>query len=68
MVKGVARQVTVIAAIVLESGTRFYFLQRLQQIFSALHRNTPLAIYLATALRDKLHEKLGHVTQGNFFL
>ena len=62
MVKGVARQVTVIAAIVLESGIRFYFLQRLQQMFSALPRNTPSAIYLATALRDKLHEKLGHVT------
>ena len=44
MVKIVARQV---APIVAQSRIRFYFLQLLQQFFSALHRNTLSATCLA---------------------
>ena len=59
-----------IGAIVAESRTRFYFVQRLMQLVSQrfwplhsmLHGAMVRATCLATPLRDKLHGKLHRVT------
>ena len=64
MVKIVARQV---APIVAESRIGFYFLQRLQQLFSALHRVTPFQQLVSQCFHNNDCERMRVIQCSSFY-